>query len=135
LHVDSWVQGLNTVKRPKNNNNTKKKTAPTTDAGPQPCKAESNKRKQQAPNQRESTNKPNCSPRAPKHKLEPNKQLATNEPTNQRTNEQATTTEPVNNICISNDYETAAKAQKEPETYDEHASRNKQTLLLANCKH
>jgi hypothetical protein len=122
-------------KAPKKNNNNKKKkkTAPTVGAGPQPCKAESNKRKQQAPNQRESTNRPNCSPRAPNRKLEPNKH--NQQPTNQRTNEQATTTEPVNNICISNDYETAAEAQKEPETYDEHASRNKQTFLLANCKH
>jgi hypothetical protein len=54
---------------------------------------------------------------------------------NRQTNEQATTTEPVNNISISNDYQTAAEAQKEPETYDEHASRNKQTFLLANNKH
>jgi hypothetical protein len=31
--------------------NKLKKTAPTVDAGPQPCKSEVNKRKQQAPNQ------------------------------------------------------------------------------------
>jgi hypothetical protein len=36
--------------------------------------------------------------------------------TNQRTNEEATTIEPVNNIFISNNYQTAAQAQKEPKT-------------------
>jgi hypothetical protein len=51
----------------------KKKKATTTGAGPQPYKAESNKRKQQAPNQRESTNRTNCTPKSPKHKLDPNK--------------------------------------------------------------
>ena len=53
---------------------------------------------------------------------------------NQRTNEQATTTEPVNNICISNDYETVAKAQKQLKTYDDHATTNKETFLLQKCK-
>ena len=51
-----------------------KKIGPTVGARPQPCKVEVNKRKQQAPNQRESTNRPNCSPTAPKRKPEPNKQ-------------------------------------------------------------
>jgi len=54
---------------------------------------------------------------------------------NQWTNKQATTTEPVKNICISNDYQIATEVQKERETYDKHASRNKQTFLLANYKH
>jgi hypothetical protein len=36
---------------------------------------------------------------------------------------------------MSNDYQNEAKAQKELETYDEHANRNKQTFLLANYKH
>jgi hypothetical protein len=53
---------------------------------------------------------------------------------NQQTNKQAKTTKPVNNICISKDYQTTTEAHKEPETYDEHASRNKKTFLLANCK-
>jgi hypothetical protein len=57
------------------------------------------------------------------------------QPMNQQTKEQATTTELENNICISNEYQIAAEAQKEPKTYDEHASRNKQTFLLANYKH
>jgi hypothetical protein len=128
------VQGLNTAKRPKNNNNPKKKKrTPTTDAGPQPCKDESNKRKKQAPNQRERTSMPNCNARSPKRKPETNKD--NQQPTNQRTNEQETTIKPVNSICISNDYKTVAEAHKEPETYNEHASRNKQTFLLANCKH
>jgi hypothetical protein len=73
-----------------------------------------------------------ASPRPQTHKLEPNnnkQQLK-----NQRTNEQATTNKPINNICISNDYQTASQTQKEPKTYDEHASRNNQTFLLANCK-
>ena len=51
---------------------------------------------------------------------------------NRWTNEEEAPMELVNNICISNDYETAAEAQKELETYDEHASRNKQTFLFAN---
>jgi hypothetical protein len=38
----------------------------------------------------------------------------------------------MNNICISNDYETVAKAEKEPKTYKEHATTNKKTFLLAN---
>jgi hypothetical protein len=62
-------------------------------------------------------------------------QSQTNRTNNPRTNEPTRTTEPVNNICISNDYETAAEAQKEPETYDDHATTNKQTFLLPNCKH
>jgi hypothetical protein len=41
----------------------------------------------------------------------------------------------MNNICISNDYETATEAEKEPETYKEHATTNNKTFLLANCKH
>ena len=39
------------------------------------------------------------------------------------------------NVGISNDYETAAQAQKEPETYKEHVTTNKKTFLLENCKH
>jgi hypothetical protein len=122
-------------KAPKKNNNNpkKKKTTPTTGARRQPCKAESKKIKQQAPIQRESTNMTNCSPKSPKRKPDPNKH--NQQPTNQQTREQATTNEPVNNICISNDYETAVEAHKESETNNEHASGNKQTFLLANCKH
>jgi hypothetical protein len=41
-------------------------------------------------------------------KLEPNNNKQ--QPTNQRTNEQATTTEPVNNICIFNDDQIAFQA-------------------------
>jgi hypothetical protein len=52
LHVHQWVQGLNIVKRTKKTITIQKtkKTAPAIGAGPQLCKAESNKRKQQAPN-------------------------------------------------------------------------------------
>jgi hypothetical protein len=58
----------------------------------------------------------------------------TNRTSNPLTNEPTRTTKPVNHICISNDYETAVEAQKEPETYDDHATTNKKTFLLANCK-
>jgi len=51
-----------------------KRKAPTTATGPQPDKAESNKRKQQAPNQRERMNTLNYTPRALKRKPETNKQ-------------------------------------------------------------
>jgi len=40
----------------------------------------------------------------------------------------------VNNICISNDYQTVTVAEKEPETYKEHATTNKKIFLLANYK-
>jgi hypothetical protein len=114
------VQGLNTVKRP-NKKKRKKKKNPTPTVG-----------ENKDPSEKARTG-PTTAPGPQTRKFEPNNN--NQQPTNQRTNEQATTTEPVNNICISNDYQTAAEAQKEPETYDEHASRNKQTFLLANCKH
>jgi hypothetical protein len=59
----------------------------------------------------------------------------TNRTNNPQTNEPTRTTEPINNICISNDYETIAEARKEPKTYDDHATTNNKTFLLANCKH
>ena len=54
---------------------------------------------------------------------------------NRRTSEEEALIEPVNNVCSFNDNEIATEAQKEPKTYDEHASRNKKTFLLLNYKH
>jgi hypothetical protein len=72
-----------------------KKTAPTAGAGPQPCKVEANKSKQQAPTG------PTAGAGPQPCKVEPNNNKQ--QPTNQRTNEQEATNEPVNNICIFND--------------------------------
>jgi hypothetical protein len=46
-------------------------------------------------------------------------------PSQTNTTSNPQTNEPINNICISNDYETAAEAKKEPKTYDNHATTNK----------
>ena len=71
------------------------KAAPTVGAGPQPCKVEANKSKQQAPTG------PTASVRPQPCKVEPNNNKQ--HPTSQRTNEQAETSEPINNIRIFND--------------------------------
>jgi hypothetical protein len=71
------VQGLNTVKHPKKqyqSKNKEKRKDPTTAVAPQPYKAESKKKNQQGPNQQEITKRLNYTPRAPKHKPEANKQ-------------------------------------------------------------
>jgi hypothetical protein len=84
-----------------NNNNPKKKKkekrkAPTTVIAPQPCKVDSNKRKQQGPNQRENTNKLKCTPGP--QRTNPGQANITNNP---QTKEPTKTTEPMNNIYAS----------------------------------
>ena len=51
------------------------------------------------------------------------------------TSKEEAVTKPVNNICISNDYEIVVEPQKELKTYEKHVTTNKQTFLLTNCKH
>jgi hypothetical protein len=99
-------EGVEHRKAPKTNNNNqkkkekKKKKDPTTIVAPQPCKAESNKRKQQGPNQRENTNKLKCTLGPQRTNLR--KENITNNP---QTKEPTRTTE---------HDETAPQAQKEP---------------------
>jgi hypothetical protein len=127
------VQGLNTVKRPKqNNNNPKKKKKKKLQPPPlHPNPARPNQRKETSMDQTsEKARRGRTAPPAPQS-ANPSQTNRTNNP---GTNEPARTTEPVNNICISNDYETATQTEKEPETHKEHATTNKQTFLLANCK-
>jgi hypothetical protein len=128
------VQGLNTVKRPQKTitiqKKRKKKKLQPPSLHPNPAR----------PNQRKETSKDQTSEKARRGRTTPpGPQSAnprqTNRTNNPGTNEPTKATDPVNNICISNDYETAAEAEKEPETYKEHATTNKQTFLLANCKH
>jgi hypothetical protein len=101
MHVDSWVKAMNTIKHPKQiitiqKKKKEKKKAPTTVIAPQPCKAESNKRKQQGPNQRENTNKLKCTPGP--QRTNPGQANITNNP---QTKEPTKTTEPMNNIYAS----------------------------------
>jgi hypothetical protein len=98
-----------------------KKTTPIFGPEPQPCKAKVNTNDKEQTSEQERTC-PTAVAGPQTHKLEPNNNK--NQSTNQRTNKQATTTKPVNNICIFNDDQIASQEQKKYETCDDHESGN-----------